>query len=169
MQGVWLRARREGELVHRCSGPPLGGNYFRWNGVTVTNLLTISEIKTLHPKDWDALSPQQASFLTEWISGSIGNGRYSAVEACKVAYPRVKNPAAWSSRLLKNKRVARVVQLHLGLSETRAVLFELKALLKRSKRKGTHLELLLAPWLRVAAALESIVARENSNGGAALL
>ena len=120
-------------------------------------LLTISEIKAQYPKDWMALSPQQAVFITEWVSGSIGNGRYSPVEACKAAYPRVKNPAVWASRLMKNKHVARIVQLHLGLSETRTVLFEVQALIKKSKRKNANLGLLYEQWTRVAAALEALV------------
>jgi hypothetical protein len=124
-------------------------------------LLTIAEIKAQHAADWNALSDQQAAFLTEWISGQFGNGRYNAVDACAVAYPNVKNPVVWSARLMKNKRVARIVQLHLGWSETKAVLLEVQALLKRSRRKGAHLELLVAPWLRVAAALEVIVAKEK--------
>lgn len=131
----------------------------------MTNLLKISDIKAQHPKDWDALSPQQAIFITEWVSGSIANGRglYSAVEACRVAYPRVKNPAAWSSRLMKNKHVARIVQLHLGLSEARATLFEVNALIKRSKRKGANLDILVPFWIRAVAALEALVVREHSN------
>jgi hypothetical protein len=128
----------------------------------MAQLLTISDIKAQHPKDWDALSPQQQMFIAEWISGSIGNGRYSAVEACRVAYPRVNNPAAWSGRLMKNKRVARIIQLHTGMTEIQAVLFEVKALVKRSQRKGANLDALVTPWLRVAAALEALVAKEKS-------
>ena len=125
-------------------------------------LLTISEIKSQYPKDWMALSPQQTVFITEWMSGSIGNGRYSPVDACRAAYPRVKNPAVWASRLMKNKRVARIVHLHFGLSETQTVLFEVKALIKRSKRKGARLDLLVAPWHRVADALEAIAAKDST-------
>ena|ERR1700722_16149515 len=126
-------------------------------------MLTISDIKTQHPKAWGALSPQQSIFLTEWISGVVGNGLYSSLEACKVAYPRVKNPAAWSSRLMKTPRVANIINLHLGLTETRVLLFEVRALVKRSKRKGARMDNLVAPWLRVVAALEALVAREKSN------
>jgi hypothetical protein len=125
-------------------------------------LLTIPEIKAKNASDWDALSSQQAAFLTEWISGRFGNGRYNAVDACAVAYPNVKNPVVWSARLLKNKRIARIIQLHLGWSETKAVLLEMQSLIKRSKRKGARLDLLVAPWLRVAASLEAIVAKEKS-------
>jgi hypothetical protein len=125
-------------------------------------LLTISQIKTQYPADWARLSPQQGLFVTEIISGSIGNGLYNAVEACRTAYPNIRAERVWSSRLLKKKNIAKIIQLHLGLSETKAVLMEVQALLKRSQRKGAHLELLIAPWLRVAAALEALVQKEQA-------
>ena len=130
----------------------------------MAHLLSISEIKAQHAKDWIALSDQQALFITEWISGSIGNGRYSAVEACRVAYPNVKNAAVWSSRLMKNKRVARIVQLHLGLSETRATLFEVNALVKKSKRTGCAPRSACAGLDSDCEALrlEALAARENA-------
>jgi hypothetical protein len=127
----------------------------------MAQLLTISEIKAKYSKDWAALSPQQAVFVTEWISGSIGNGRYSPVESARIAYPRVKNPAAWAGRLVKNKRVARVIELHMGVSETKSILFELRALLKRSQRKGANLDVLVAPLLKVAAGLEALAVKEQ--------
>ena len=127
----------------------------------MAHLLTIAEIKTQYRADWEALSPQQATFLTELISGSIGNGLYSPLDAGKVAYPNMKNPQVWAGRLLKNKKVDRILQLHSGLSETRAILFDVKALLKRSRRKGAKLDLLVPYWIRVAAALEAIAAKGN--------
>ena len=57
--------------------------FLRRNGENM--LLTIAEIKAQYTKDWKALSTQQAAFLTEWIAGSFGNGRYEATEACAVA------------------------------------------------------------------------------------
>ncbi len=88
--------------------------------------------------------------------------RAQYTEAARAAYPNVKASAVWASRLLQNRRIKKVIALHLGMSETEAVLADVKALIKKSKRKNAHLDLLLAPWLRVAAALEAIDAKSNT-------
>jgi hypothetical protein len=116
--------------------------------------MTIADIKTKHAADWERLSGQQQVFLTELFV----NHR-SGVEAVKVAYPNVQNSDVWLSRLLKNNHILHIIHLYAGTSEIRAALFEVHALLKRSKRKGTNLDLLIAPWNRVAVALEAIAAQ----------
>jgi hypothetical protein len=124
-------------------------------------LLTIADIKANHRQDWDALSEKQSMFVTEWVAGIAVNGKKAPVEACKVAYPNVTNAAAWAGRLMNNPRIARIVQLHFGMSPVQVTLFEVNKLIKRSRRKGSRLELLVAPWMKVAAALEALVARES--------
>ena len=81
----------------------------------------------------------------------------------------MKNAAAWTGRLLQNKSIKRIIALHLGLTEHEVLLGDIKALVKRSKRKGANLDVLVAPWLRAvcAAALEAAVSsrsRKKSNG-----
>ena len=125
--------------------------------------LTLPELVERHPAEWAVLSQQQRDFVIELI-GSGSNGQYNALAAVRIAYPRVKNAAAWAGRLLQNKRIKKIITLHLGLTETEVLFGDIKALVKRSKRKGANLDVLVAPWLRVAAALESLVAREKSNG-----
>ncbi len=120
--------------------------------------LTLDKIKSEHGTDWKALSPQQAMFLTEMFV----NHR-TGLDAVKVAYPNVKNPVVWLSRLTNNKRVNRILQRSLGVSELKTVLFEVNALIKRSRRKNANLDLLLAPWLRVAASLEALIAQEKQS------
>jgi hypothetical protein len=124
--------------------------------------LTIIEIIERYPAEWALLSSQQRTFVIELI-GSDANGRYNAVAATKVAYPKVKTPVAWASRLIQNRRVKKVITLHLGLTDTQVLLGDVKSLLKRSKRKHANLELLVPYWSRACAALEALVAREQSN------
>lgn len=124
--------------------------------------LTIPELVERHPAEWAVLSQQQRDFVIEYI-GTGFNGQYNPLTAAKIAYPNVKTPTAWSARLLQNKRIKKIIALHLGLTETEVLFGDIKALVKRSKRKGANLDVLVAPWLRIAAALEKLVVQENSN------
>ena len=113
----------------------------------------------VHTPEWKALTEPQRAFCGAYIASGLGQGRYYALDAARMAYPNVKATAVWASRLLQNHRIKKVIALHLGLSEAESVLADVKALIKRSRRKGAHLDILLAPWLRVAAALEQIAAK----------
>ena len=128
--------------------------------------LTILEIVKRDPAAWFATSKQQRLFLTEYVAGGLANGRYDHVSACRVAYPKVRAYKVWASRLMVNPRIKKVFALHLGLTESETILADIKALIKRSRRKGANLDVLVAPWLRVAAALETLVAKGESNAAA---
>jgi hypothetical protein len=122
--------------------------------------LTIIEVIERYPAEWALLSSQQRTFVIELI-GSAANGQYNAVAARKVAYPKVKTPDAWASRLIQNTRVKKVITLHLGLSETEVLLSDVKSQVKRSKRKGANVERLVPLWTRTVNALESLVEKEG--------
>ncbi len=121
--------------------------------------LTVPEIAERHPAEWFTLTRQQKLFVLRYTA----DGTYDRVAATRAAYPKVKEVKSWASRLLANPRVKRVVALHFGTSDARVLLSDVEALLRRSRRRGAKLDLLVAPWLRVAAALEALVVRENSH------
>ena len=127
-----------------------------------TKHLTALEIINRYPQAWFSLSRQQRLFVIEYIAGNIANGRFDAVAACRVAYPKVKDTKVWASRLLVNRRIKKIIALHLGLSEAEVLLADIQSLVKRSKRKGANLDILVAPWLRAIAALEAYVAKESN-------
>jgi len=129
-------------------------NQFEKTRVRLTDLLSASEFKTL--------TGPQRSFLLEYIAGGLANGRYSATDACRVAYPRVKATAVWASRLLQNRRIKKVIALHLGLTEVEVVLADVRALIKKAKRKNARLDLLVPYWIRTVDALEAIAAKGNT-------
>jgi hypothetical protein len=89
--------------------------------------------------------------------------RRSGVEAVALAYPNVRNGVVWLNRLLKNNHILHIIRLYAGTSETRAVLFEIKALIKRSRRKGANLDLLVPFWIRAVVALEAIAGQEKQS------
>jgi hypothetical protein len=117
--------------------------------------LTVTEIKIQHGTEWFACSKQQQIFLLEYISGGIITGEYDAESAARLAYPNVKEIGIWANRLLVNKKVSRIVALHQGLSEAEVLLADVRSLITKSRRAG-------APWMKVAAALEALVAKEKS-------
>jgi hypothetical protein len=126
--------------------------------------LTVLEIQERYPQAWGVLSRQQRAFVIEYISTGLGQGKYDAVAACGIAYPKVRAVKVWASRLLANRRIKKVIALHLGLSDAEMLRDDIKALIKRSHRRGANLDILVAPWLRIAVALEELIAKENSNG-----
>jgi hypothetical protein len=128
-----------------------------------TKLLTISEIMERYPQAWGVLSRQQRAFVIEYISTGLGQGKYDAVAACRIAYPNVKAVEIWASRVLANRRIKKVIALHLGLSDAEMLLADIRALIKRSRRKGANLDILVAPWLRATVALEAYVAKCSGN------
>lgn len=129
-----------------------------------TKRLTILEIIEREPAVWFATSKQQRIFLMEYVAGGLVNGKYDHVAACRVAYPKVKACAVWASRLMTNPRIKKVIAVHRGLGEGDMILADIKALIKRSRRKGVNLDVLVAPWLRAVAALESFVAKGTDGG-----
>ena len=127
---------------------------------TMSDRLSFLDIVQQEPQAWFACSEQQRVFLLELIA-SAANGRPNPTEAVRVAYPAVKNPRVWASRLLTNKRVRRVLDLHKGVTPLEAVLADVRTLIKKSQRKNAHLELLVRPWLRTAAALEVLAGQKT--------
>jgi phage terminase small subunit len=116
----------------------------------------------LHTPEWKTLTDPQQAFCAAYIASGVAQGRYDALDAARVAYPNVKSTAVWASRLLQNKHVKQVIALHLGMSETEVVLADVKALIKKSKRKGARLDFLVPYWIRTVAALEEIAAKGNT-------
>jgi hypothetical protein len=127
----------------------------------LTPAITVDELKK--SRVWMQLSPQQQTFLTEYLSAGPAQGRYNELAACRLAYPKVniKNIKVWLSRLQANPRIRAVLAYYFG-DPTEGLLDDIKALIKKSRRKNAHRDLLLAPWLRVADALEEIAAKENT-------
>jgi hypothetical protein len=126
--------------------------------------LTLAAIMTAHPKEWLMLSRQQQVFVADYVSNGKAQGHYDAVAAARVAYPQVKFIKVWAGRLMANKQVKKVLALHFGFTEAEVLLADIKSLIKRSRRKGASLDILVAPWLRASAALEAFVAAEKSRG-----
>jgi hypothetical protein len=124
--------------------------------------LTVPEL--MNTADWAGLTKQRKIFLAEFLSAGLAQGRYNAVAAAQIAYPRIKHIKVWASRLMANARIKKVLALHFGFSETEMLLDDVRGLIKKSRRKGANLDILVAPWLRVAKALEALVAKEKSNG-----
>jgi hypothetical protein len=130
--------------------------------------LSIPEIVERYPAEWGALSQQQRSFVEACVTGGIADDKNAAVAACLKAYPklmlngdpkkRLKRIKVWTGRLLNNKRVKKIISLHRGLSDLEILCEDVQALVKRSRRKNAHQDVLLAPWLRVVVALETIAA-----------
>jgi len=129
-----------------------------------TKRLTILELVERHPSDLAALSPQQRIFVIEYIAGGLANGKYGSRTAAGIAYPKLdaKTIKGWAPRLLRNKRVARIIRLHQGLSEAEILLADIRMLVKKSRRAGANHDILVAPWLQAAAALKALVAKEKS-------
>jgi hypothetical protein len=110
---------------------------------------------------WARLSPQQRLLLTEYLAAGLAQGKYDIEAACKIAYPKVKNRKVWLARLKSNPRIRAVLHFYFGDPEAKDPLDELKALIRKSKRKNGNHEILLGPWLRVTAALEAIAAKDT--------
>jgi hypothetical protein len=109
---------------------------------------------------WRALSKQQQAFTAKFMVSAKRTGVGDAVAACLVAYPRIKAPKVWASRLLSNPRIKKVLALYFGMTDAEVLLADIRALVKRSRRRGASMDNLVAPWLRVAAALEALAAKE---------
>jgi hypothetical protein len=130
--------------------------------------LSIPEIVERYPAEWGALSQQQRSFVEACVTGGIADDKNAAVDACKIAYPklmlngdpkkRLKRIKVWTGRLLNNRRIKKIISLHRGLSDLEILCDDVQALVKRSRRKNAHQEMLVPSWLRVATALETIAA-----------
>jgi hypothetical protein len=126
-----------------------------------SNRLTVMEVIDRYPHAWFTLSRQQRIFVMDYISHQTAQGKYDAEAACRVAYPKVEAVKVWTNRLLINRRIKAFIALHLGLTDAEMLLADIQTLIKRSRRKGANLDILVAPWLRVAAALEMYVAKES--------
>jgi hypothetical protein len=123
--------------------------------------MTIAEL--LKSPVWSQLAPQQQLLLAEYLSAGLAQGRYDIGAACKLAYPKVKpeNTKVWLSRLQSNPRIRAVLAHYFGDPDVAVALAELQRLIKRSKRKGAHLDILVPFWIRTVAALEAIAAKSN--------
>ena len=122
-------------------------------------ILTVPAIIARHPQTWLALSRQQQNFIFEYVSSGITQGHYDAESAARAAYPKVKHITVWASRLLGNKHIKTILAWHLGLTDAEVLLADIRSLVKRSRRKGANLDILVAPWLRAVAALEAFIAK----------
>jgi hypothetical protein len=122
-----------------------------------TPAITVDELK--ESIAWSRLRMQQREFLIEYFAAGLAQGRYDIAAACHFAYPKVTNTKVWVNRLQSNPRIRAVLALYFGLGETEVVLADVKALIKKSKRKGARLDLLVPYWIRTAAALEAIAAK----------
>jgi hypothetical protein len=132
-----------------------------------TNTTPSMTLDTLKKSDlWAKLSKQQRLMLTEFLVAGLIQGNYdieAAVRAVRVAYPNinVKNLKVWMSRLERNPKIRAVLAYYFGDPQIVVVLKEIQMLIKRTKRKGAPLRILLAPWLKTVAALEAIAAKET--------
>lgn len=127
-----------------------------------TKQLTIPELVDRYTNDVMSLSPQQRSFILEYIAGGLANGKYDAKAAARTAYPNVEKIGIWANRLLVNRRIKRILLLQQGLTEYDIVFGELQTLIQKSQRKGAKPSKHVAGYLRVAAALEAIAKEKNS-------
>lgn len=123
--------------------------------------MTIAEL--MKSPAWARLAPQQRTLLAEYLSAGLAQGQYDIKAAARLAYPRIKpeNLKVWLSRLQANPRIRAVLAHYFGDPETVVVLAELNRLIKKSKRKGARLDLLVPYWIRTVAALEVIAAKGN--------
>jgi hypothetical protein len=126
-----------------------------------TNLTPVMSITELQQsRVWMRLGPQQKTCLTAYLEAGL-QGRYDIDAAVCLAYPEVENKRVWASRLQANPRLRAVLSVYFG-DPTQGLLDDIKALIQKSRRKGAHLDLLVGPWLRIAAALEEIAAKGNT-------
>jgi hypothetical protein len=110
---------------------------------------------------WARLSLQQRLLLTEYLAAGLAQGNYDIEAACKIAYPKVTNRKVWLSRLQSNPRIKAVLNYYFGDSEMFVALRDVQVLIKKSKRKGARLDLLVPYWIRTVAVLEEIAAKGN--------
>jgi DNA primase catalytic subunit len=122
--------------------------------------MSIAEIQ--ESREWLRLSIQQRACLAEYLSGGREQGHYDIASAIRLSYPKVENKRVWASRLQSNPRVKAVLALYFG-DPTKDLRDDIKALIRRSKRKNSNRDLLLAPWLRCAALLEAIATKGNAS------
>jgi hypothetical protein len=127
----------------------------------VANPLAISEL--MRTIQWRALSTQQKAFCAKFIVSTKRTGVGDAVAAVRVAYPGIRDSKIWASRLLSNPRIKKVLALYFGMTDAEVLLADIRALVKRSRRRGANMDNLVPMWLRVAAALEALIAKEHSH------
>jgi hypothetical protein len=123
---------------------------------------TMSIAELQESRVWSRLAPQQQAFLTDYLSAGRAQGGYNEAAACKLAYPKIKNTKVWLARLKANPRIRAVLHTYFGDPDTKDPLDELKALLKRSRRKNAKLDILVPYWIRTVALLEEIAAKGNT-------
>ena len=88
--------------------------------------------------DWRVLTEQQQTFLASYIAVGMRTGIYSAVKACEIAYPKCKNTSTADIRdhqLSGNKRLRKILDLHLRRTAMDSLLEDLHIAIKKSIRR----------------------------------
>ncbi len=134
--------------------------------------LTIPELLEQYPTIVMAMSPQQRSFTLEYIAGFFAQGKYDAKAAVRTAYPNIASPerpdaerhvAIWANRILRNKKIAYVLGLHSGLTESEMLFADLQRLVKKGLRKNKQKAQIVTPDVaRALLVFEAYVQKANS-------
>jgi hypothetical protein len=68
--------------------------------------------------EWQILTPKQQAFLRAYVQSGVTTGTYDALAAVRTAYPTVdKNAKIFSSEILANPKIDRILCLHFGWTE----------------------------------------------------
>jgi hypothetical protein len=128
---------------------------------TLKPAMTIAELK--ESPVWGRLAEQQRILLSEYLSAGLAQGQYDPAAAVRLAYPKIKsmNLKVWMSRLQSNPRIRAVLAHYFGDGEIAVAIAELQRLIKRSKRKGAQLDLLVPYWMRTVDLLEALAGRST--------
>jgi hypothetical protein len=98
---------------------------------TTNERLPISALM-LHP-DFLQLTPKMQTFLARYVATGLTTGTYDTIGAVMAAYKTTpKNAQIMSYRLLSNKKIAAILDLHFGRAPVDAVMHEVSQALRKS-------------------------------------
>jgi hypothetical protein len=124
-------------------------------------------VELVQTPEWARLSMQQAFFLKEYLASGAAQGTFDPYAAAQKAYPAVKHTKVWVARLKSNPRIKAVLHLYFGDPEAKSLADELRAVIKRLRRRNANLDRVYEPLMRITVALEAIAAKGTSlNPGA---
>lgn len=105
------------------------------------------------------LNAKHRTFVVAYIDGAAETGQYDAVGAIKHTYgAATKNPELRAYQILRNRKIAAVLDIHFRRSELDTLLADLK----RAAKKSLKLKLLTPAAVRALKAFEKYVQKEQA-------